>query len=95
MRNDWQDFNDAPPPVASPDIASEREELRQALLASLEGVLFTLLPAGRVSNGKFHVGDLLGSPGRSLEVVLAGGGTVRATLPPVLKPTAPTRAPRP
>ena len=61
MRNDWQDFNDAPPPVASPDIASEREELRQALLASLEGVLFTLLPAGRVRNGKL-CGRLAGSP---------------------------------
>jgi len=83
MRNDWQDFNDAPAPAAPPDGAAEREELRQALLTNLEGVLFALLPAGRIRNGKFYVGDLLGSPGRSLEVVLtdekAGLWTDRAS----------------
>ena len=65
------DFNDIGIPVET-DRTSERDELRAAILARLENVLFVLLPAGRVRQEKFFVGDLLGSPGRSLEVVLTG-----------------------
>ena len=36
---------------------AERDELRSALLARLEGVLFALFPAGKVVHGKFVVGD--------------------------------------
>lgn len=72
MREDWQDFNDAVDPAAARDAATDREALRAALLANLEPVLFALFPAGRVRSGKFHIGDVLGSPGRSLEVVLDG-----------------------
>jgi hypothetical protein len=62
---------------------AEREELRAELLARLESVLFTLFPAGKKRRGKFLIGDVLGSPGDSLEVVLdgekAGLWTDRAT----------------
>jgi putative DNA primase/helicase len=65
------DFNDTPPPVdQSRD--NEREEVRAELLARLESVLFTLFPAGKKRRGKFYIGDILGSPGDSLEVVLEG-----------------------
>lgn len=61
----------------------DREAIRAALLARLESALRTLFPAGRKRNGKFLVGDILGSPGDSLEVVLdgdkAGLWTDRAT----------------
>ncbi|MEW5782278.1 MAG: phage/plasmid primase, P4 family [Pseudomonadota bacterium] len=65
------DFNDTAPAPEIP--ASERREaLRAALLARLEAVLFSLFPAGRTRRGKFVIGDVLGSPGDSLEVVLDG-----------------------
>ncbi|UZG48461.1 phage/plasmid primase, P4 family [Caldimonas thermodepolymerans] len=65
------DFNDTAPAPEIP--ASERREaVRAALLARLEAVLFTLFPAGKKRRGKFVIGDVLGSPGDSLEVVLDG-----------------------
>ncbi len=69
------DFNDtAASTKNTPRIVSdaEREELRTELLARLESVLFTLFPAGKKRRGKFLIGDVLGSPGDSLEVVLDG-----------------------
>ena len=51
------DFNDHDPAVPSPNGNAERDELRSALLARLEGVLFALFPAGKVTHGKFVVGD--------------------------------------
>jgi putative DNA primase/helicase len=79
------DFNDTQKPVEPTRILddSEREELRAELLARLESVLITLFPAGKKRRGKFLIGDVLGSPGDSLEVVLdgdkAGLWTDRAT----------------
>jgi len=65
------DFNDTAPAPEIP--ASERREaVRAALLARLESVLFSLFPAGKKRRGKFVIGDVLGSPGDSLEVVLIG-----------------------
>lgn len=58
--------------IAPRNLAAEKDELRAKLLDRLEPVLETMLPAGRVRNGKFLVGDVLGSPGDSLEVVLTG-----------------------
>ena len=66
------DFNDQDPAVSMPTGNAERDELRSALMARLEGVLFALFPAGKVTHGKFVVGDVLGSPGRSLEIELDG-----------------------
>jgi putative DNA primase/helicase len=51
---------------------ANREEVRAALLARLESVLATLFPAGKRKRGKFHIGDVLGSPGDSLEIVPDG-----------------------
>lgn len=60
-----------------------REDVRRSLINRLEDVLWHLFPAGDAKRGKFHIGDSLGSPGRSLEIVLdgdkAGLWTDRAT----------------
>ncbi len=79
------DFNDTPKPVEPRRILddNEREALRADLLAGISSVLTTLFPAGKKRRGKFLIGDVLGSPGDSLEVVLdgekAGLWTDRAT----------------
>jgi len=79
------DFNDTPKPVETGRILddSEREALRAGLIACLSSVLATMFPAGKRRRGKFLIGDVLGSPGDSLEVVLdgekAGLWTDRAT----------------
>lgn len=65
------DFNAVSEP-AERNLDAEREEIRAALLANLESVLFTLFPAGKKRRGKFTIGDILGSPGDSLEIVLTG-----------------------
>ena len=69
------DFNDALPQEAEPvhiiDHA-ERDEIHAELIARLESVLRMQFPAGKVSKDKFFIGDVLGSPGRSLEAVLTG-----------------------
>ncbi len=76
------DFNDDPDSNTTCR-DTDLDELRAELLSRLEAVLFTLFPAGKKRNGKFVVGDVLGSPGDSLEVVLehdkAGLWTDRAT----------------
>ena len=68
------DFNSVPP-VANPaggDFNQQRDALRAELLVRLESVLMTLLPAGKKRGQKYLVGDVLGSPGDSLEVSLKG-----------------------
>jgi len=81
-KRDPLDFNDCAVPQES-DRGAEREEIRAALLTRLESVLSTLYPAGKKRRGKFTIGDTLGSPGDSLEIVLdgdkAGLWTDRAT----------------
>ena len=65
------DFNDTQTPVPR-DLDAEREAIRVELLVRLESVLAALFPAGKKRGGKFLVGDVLGSPGDSLEIVLTG-----------------------
>ena len=65
------DFNDTTQP-AERNRESERDEIRAELLGRLESVLTTMFPAGKKRRGKFLIGDILGSPGDSLEVVLEG-----------------------
>ena len=76
------DFNDAPAALPS-DPGATRESIRADLVARLNSLLATLYPAGKKRRGKFLIGDVLGSPGDSLEVVLdgekAGLWTDRAT----------------
>ncbi len=75
------DFNEIP--LVTGQLDAQRDEIRAALLARLEFVLSVLFPAGKKRRGKFVIGDILGSPGDSLEVVLdgekAGLWTDRAT----------------
>ncbi|HCF1979023.1 phage/plasmid primase, P4 family [Pseudomonas aeruginosa] len=83
MTLDFNDIAPLPDPTRRTLGDAEREELRAELLARLESVLITLFPAGKKRRGKFLIGDVLGSPGDSLEVVLdgekAGLWTDRAT----------------
>lgn len=83
MTLDFNDIAPLPDPTRRSLGDAEREELRAELLARLESVLITLFPAGKKRRGKFLIGDVLGSPGDSLEVVLdgekAGLWTDRAT----------------
>ncbi len=65
------DFNDTAP-APEPDRGVQRDEIRAALIAKLDGVLVTLFPTGKKRKELFLVGDVLGSPGDSLEVVLSG-----------------------
>ena len=69
---DFNESADAPTPTRPIDIDSRRTEIRASLLHQLESVLFTLFPAGKVKRGKFTIGDSVGSPGDSLEIVLTG-----------------------
>ncbi len=64
------DFNEQP--KGEPESRAGRDEVLSDLLSKMESVLLTLYPAGKVRHGKFFVGDVLGSPGDSLEVVLEG-----------------------
>ncbi|AKH37560.1 MULTISPECIES: phage/plasmid primase, P4 family [Nitrosomonas] len=68
------DFNNEPPLTSflSGDFDQQRATIRAELLTHLEAVLFTLYPAGKKRRDKFLIGDILGSPGDSLEVVLEG-----------------------
>ena len=66
------DFNDVPQPFVPENREAERDEIRAELIARLEAVLITLFPAGKKRRGKLLIGDVLGSPGDSLEVVLEG-----------------------
>ena len=76
------DFNDIPI-VEADGCEVERESIRADLISRLDSVLTTMFPAGKERKGKFLIGDALGSPGDSLEVVLdgekAGLWTDRAT----------------
>ena len=65
------DFNDTTQ-AAEHSRESDRDELRVELLARLASVLSTMFPAGKKRKDKFLIGDVLGSPGDSLEVVLEG-----------------------
>ena len=66
----WLDFNDASDPT--PKFVDDTRELREHVLERLEELLAYLYPAGRIRAGKFYVGNIQGSPGRSLVVELDG-----------------------
>ncbi len=68
------DFNDTP--ISSDvDRQAQRDQIRSDLISRLESVLLSMFPAGKKRRGKFLIGDVLGSPGDSLEVVLEGEKT--------------------
>ncbi|WKB50880.1 phage/plasmid primase, P4 family [Eleftheria terrae] len=65
------DFNDYGTPVHH-QLNAQRDEIRAALLSRLESVLAVMFPAAKKRGGKLLIGDVLGSPGDSLEIVLEG-----------------------
>ena len=68
--SNYFDFNNAADgPTGTVD---DVEGLRQALTDRLESVLLFLFPEGRIRGGKFYVGDIDGSPGKSLVVEMTG-----------------------
>ena len=72
----WMDFNDAKTQEnggCSP--VPDTEAVKAHLLGRIEDVLSYLLPAGKIRHGKFHIGDIQGSPGDSMEVELTGEKT--------------------
>ena len=76
MNNSYFDFNDAAPQKngapAVLDPALNKEEIKERLIDRIEEVLVYLLPSGKVRYGKFHVGDVRGHPGDSMEVEMSG-----------------------
>jgi len=78
--NGWLDFNTAPPltePSSAPIWAEKhysRDDVLQVILPQLESVLGYLYPSGFADpKGKaFYIGDIAGSAGQSLNIVLQG-----------------------
>jgi hypothetical protein len=74
----WMDFNNANSQdngghnVSNPD---DTESIKSRLHSRIEDVLSYLLPAGKIKHGKFHIGDIQGSPGDSMEIELTGEKT--------------------
>ena len=63
------DFNQRPSPQHR---SSERDAIRSELLAQLESVLFSLFPEGKKRYSRFLIGNVHGSAGDSLDVMLSG-----------------------
>jgi len=66
----WLDFNDAPDQHALPE--RDTEALRRGLLDHLEEALKHLFPEGKIRGRQFFIGDVQGTPGKSLVVTLDG-----------------------
>jgi putative DNA primase/helicase len=68
------DFNDAPVQRDwdTIDLRAERDRIRTRLLAQLRPLLQWVFPHGTIRGRKFHVGNLQGDPGDSLEIELEG-----------------------
>ena len=72
------DFNDPAQEVfrksnaSKTDSAREKDEIRQALLERLITLIAEIWPAGKRRNSKYLVGDVMGGPGDSLELLLSG-----------------------
>ena len=72
------DFNDAASPAfrkASTDpaqLAQEKSEIREALVARLPVLVMQIWPAGKRRHNKLLIGDVAGGPGDSLELLLTG-----------------------
>ena len=64
------DFNTADDHQATP--VDDVDALRRSLIDRLESVLLFLFPQGRLRGGKFYVGDIEGSAGKSLVFEMEG-----------------------
>jgi putative DNA primase/helicase len=54
------------------DSSREKDDIRQALLERLSTLIAEIWPAGKRRNTKYLVGDVMGGPGDSLELLLSG-----------------------
>ena len=70
QESSYFDFNDAADRITG--TVEDVETLRHALIDRLESVLLFLFPQGRIRGGKFYVGDIDGSAGKSLVVEMEG-----------------------
>ncbi len=72
------DFNDVPSGRVrnayseSTDAVHEKDEIRQALNARLPALVLDIWPSGKGRQNKYLVGDVMGGPGDSLELLLSG-----------------------
>ena len=72
------DFNDVPIGGArkvaegSTDTAREKDEIRSALNEQLALLVLDIWPSGKRRQNKYLVGDVMGGPGDSLELLLSG-----------------------
>ncbi len=72
------DFNDAPGGQKSraidsaADVAREKDEIRSALNDQLAVLVLDIWPSGKRRQNKYLVGDVMGGPGDSLELLLSG-----------------------
>ena len=68
----WQDFNNAPDQGPSITHTSSVGDVRASLMDQLHVVLGYLFPAGKTKHNQFVIGDVDGTPGKSLSVELTG-----------------------
>lgn len=68
----WQDFNNAPDQGPAMSHTSSVGEVRASLMDQLHAVLGYLFPAGKTKHNQFVIGDVDGTPGKSLSVELTG-----------------------
>ena len=72
------DFNDAPggkarkAPEDGATAAREKDEIRAALNDQLPLLVLDIWPSGKRRQNKYLVGDVMGGPGDSLELLLSG-----------------------
>ena len=52
---------------------ADTEEIKRNLFQQIESFLFCLFPAGDIRHGKFYIGDIHGTKGKSLVIELSGG----------------------
>lgn len=68
----WQDFNNAPDQGPAMSHTSSVGDVRASLMDQLHVVLGYLFPAGKTKHNQFVIGDVDGTPGKSLSVELTG-----------------------
>jgi putative DNA primase/helicase len=72
------DFNDEPTSktrkekVGATDAVREKADIRSALNDQLALLVLDIWPSGKRRQDKFLVGDVMGGPGDSLELLLSG-----------------------
>ena len=68
------DYNDAPlqRDWDTVDLSAHKDDIRRRLLDNLRPLLSWVFPNGTCQGRKFHIGNLQGDPGDSMEIELEG-----------------------